>query len=176
MIFILIMNPDNARYIFLHQIKEWWLISSSLASSPPILFYRDPETDRTKIIITIFTKLLINYKSIFHPFPCLLVFLNFFAANIKSYLLKQRKIIARPQPIAIGKLVSHNPVPFFFRIPQKIDSGYTFVLMLEMIAQGNRSLTEGRYRPAEQVLKEFEERIEEDFSWCHIRFYCSKRP
>ena len=32
--------------------------------------------------------------------------------------------------------------------------------MLEMIALGNRSLTEGRYRPAEQVLKEFEERIE----------------
>jgi hypothetical protein len=25
-------------------------------------------------------------------------------------------------------------------------------------------LTEGRYRPAEQVLKEFEERIEKDFS------------
>ena len=36
--------------------------------------------------------------------------------------------------------------------------------MLEMIALGNRSLTEGRYRPAEQVLKEFEERIEKDFS------------
>ena len=36
--------------------------------------------------------------------------------------------------------------------------------MLEMIAQGNRNLTEGRYRPAEQVLQEFEERIEKDFS------------
>jgi prevent-host-death family protein len=36
--------------------------------------------------------------------------------------------------------------------------------MLEMIAQGNRNLTERRYRPAEQVLKEFEERIEKDFS------------
>ena len=36
--------------------------------------------------------------------------------------------------------------------------------MLEMIAQGNKNLTEGRYRPAEQVLKEFEERIEKDFS------------
>ncbi len=36
--------------------------------------------------------------------------------------------------------------------------------MLEMIAQGNKSLTEGRYRSAEQVLKEFEERIEKDFS------------
>ena len=36
--------------------------------------------------------------------------------------------------------------------------------MLEMIAQGNKDLTEGRYRPAEQVLKEFEERIEKDFS------------
>jgi prevent-host-death family protein len=35
--------------------------------------------------------------------------------------------------------------------------------MLEMIALGNRSLTKGRYRPAEQVLKEFEERIEKDF-------------
>ncbi len=32
--------------------------------------------------------------------------------------------------------------------------------MLEMIAQGNKNLTAGRYRPAEQVLKEFEERIE----------------
>jgi prevent-host-death family protein len=36
--------------------------------------------------------------------------------------------------------------------------------MLEMIAQGNKNLIEERYRPAEQVLKEFEERIEEDFS------------
>jgi len=36
--------------------------------------------------------------------------------------------------------------------------------MLEMIAQGNKNLTEDRYRPAEQVLKEFEERIEKDFS------------
>ena len=36
--------------------------------------------------------------------------------------------------------------------------------MLEMIAQGRKSLAEGRYRPAEQVLKEFEERIERDFS------------
>ena len=36
--------------------------------------------------------------------------------------------------------------------------------MLEMVAQGNKSLAEGRYRPAAQVLKEFEERIERDFS------------
>ena len=36
--------------------------------------------------------------------------------------------------------------------------------MLEMIAQGNRNLIEGRYRTAEQVLQEFEERIEKDFS------------
>ena len=36
--------------------------------------------------------------------------------------------------------------------------------MLEMIAQGNKNLIEGRFRPAEQVLKEFEERIEKDFS------------
>ena len=36
--------------------------------------------------------------------------------------------------------------------------------MLEMIAQGNKNLTEGRYRSADQVLKEFEERIEKDFS------------
>ena len=36
--------------------------------------------------------------------------------------------------------------------------------MLEMIAQGNKSLAEGRYRPAEQVLEEFEDRIETDFS------------
>jgi prevent-host-death family protein len=36
--------------------------------------------------------------------------------------------------------------------------------MLEMIAQGNKNLTEMRYRPAEQVLKEFEDRIEKDFS------------
>jgi prevent-host-death family protein len=36
--------------------------------------------------------------------------------------------------------------------------------MLEMIAQGNKNLEEGRYRPAEQVLNEFEERIEKDFS------------
>jgi len=36
--------------------------------------------------------------------------------------------------------------------------------MLEMIAQGNKNLNEGRYRPAEQVLKEFKKRIEKDFS------------
>ena len=42
--------------------------------------------------------------------------------------------------------------------------------MLEMIAQGNRNLIEGRYRPADKVLREFEERIEKDFSWCRIRF------
>jgi prevent-host-death family protein len=36
--------------------------------------------------------------------------------------------------------------------------------MLEMIAQGNKNLTEGRFRPAEQVLREFEARIEQDFS------------
>ena len=36
--------------------------------------------------------------------------------------------------------------------------------MLEMIARGNRSLIERRYRPAAQVLQEFEERIEKDFS------------
>ena len=36
--------------------------------------------------------------------------------------------------------------------------------MLEMIAQSNKNLAEGRYRPAEQVLNEFEERIEKDFS------------
>ena len=41
--------------------------------------------------------------------------------------------------------------------------------MLEMIAQGNKNLTEGRYRPAEQVLKDFEPRIEKDFSWCLIQ-------
>jgi prevent-host-death family protein len=38
------------------------------------------------------------------------------------------------------------------------------IAMLEMIAQGNKNLFEERYRPAERVLKEFEERIEEDFS------------
>jgi prevent-host-death family protein len=36
--------------------------------------------------------------------------------------------------------------------------------MLAMIARGNKNLAEGRYRPAEQVLNEFEERIEKDFS------------
>ena len=36
--------------------------------------------------------------------------------------------------------------------------------MLEMIAQGNKSVTEGRYRPAEEVLNELEERIEKDFA------------
>ena len=35
--------------------------------------------------------------------------------------------------------------------------------MLEMLAQGNKSLAAGRYRPADQVLKEFEERIQKDF-------------
>jgi len=36
--------------------------------------------------------------------------------------------------------------------------------MLEMIVQGNKNLIEGRFRPAEQILKEFEDRIEKDFS------------
>jgi prevent-host-death family protein len=36
--------------------------------------------------------------------------------------------------------------------------------MLEMVAQGNKNMAEGKYRPADQVLKEFEERIEKDFS------------
>jgi prevent-host-death family protein len=36
--------------------------------------------------------------------------------------------------------------------------------MLEMVAQGNKSVAEGRYRPADQVLREFDERIEKDFS------------
>ena len=35
--------------------------------------------------------------------------------------------------------------------------------MLKMIAQGNKALSEGRYRPVEQVLSEFEERIGKDF-------------
>jgi len=36
--------------------------------------------------------------------------------------------------------------------------------MLEMVAQGNKSVAEGRYRPADRVLRELEERIEKDFS------------
>ena len=36
--------------------------------------------------------------------------------------------------------------------------------MLEMIAQGNKNLIQGQYRPADQVLQEFEERIKKDFS------------
>ena len=35
--------------------------------------------------------------------------------------------------------------------------------ILEMLAQGTKSVAEGRYRPADQVLQEFEERIEKDF-------------
>ena len=36
--------------------------------------------------------------------------------------------------------------------------------MLEMIAKGKKQVSEERYRPTEQVLNEFEERIEKDFS------------
>ena len=36
--------------------------------------------------------------------------------------------------------------------------------MWKLIAQGNKNLTEGRYRSAEKVMEEFEERIEKDFS------------
>jgi len=36
--------------------------------------------------------------------------------------------------------------------------------MLELIAQGNKSIAEKRYRSAGQVLDELEERIEKDFS------------
>jgi prevent-host-death family protein len=36
--------------------------------------------------------------------------------------------------------------------------------MMEMIAQGNKSMAAKRYRPAKEVLKEFEDRIEKDFS------------
>ena len=35
--------------------------------------------------------------------------------------------------------------------------------MLEMIAQGNKSIAEKRYRSADQVLDELEKRIEKDF-------------
>ncbi len=35
--------------------------------------------------------------------------------------------------------------------------------MLEMLAQGTKSVAEGRYRPADQVLQEFDERIDKDF-------------
>jgi len=41
--------------------------------------------------------------------------------------------------------------------------------MLEMIAQGNKSIAENRYRPAEQVLNELDKRIEKHFSRCLIR-------
>jgi hypothetical protein len=36
--------------------------------------------------------------------------------------------------------------------------------MLEMIARGNKKVAEKRYRPAEHVLQEFDERIGKDFS------------
>ncbi len=36
--------------------------------------------------------------------------------------------------------------------------------MLEMIAQGKKNMADGRYIPADQVLKDFESRIEDDFS------------
>ena len=36
--------------------------------------------------------------------------------------------------------------------------------MLEMIAKGNKQVSEELYRPAEQVLNEFDARIETDFS------------
>jgi prevent-host-death family protein len=36
--------------------------------------------------------------------------------------------------------------------------------MLEMIAQGHKSIAANRYRPAEQVLNELDERIAKDFS------------
>jgi hypothetical protein len=35
--------------------------------------------------------------------------------------------------------------------------------MLEMLARGTKSVAEGRFRPADQVFKEFEKRIEKDF-------------
>ena len=42
--------------------------------------------------------------------------------------------------------------------------------MLEMIAQGKKNMAEGRYIPADQVLKDFESRIEDDFFFFCIRF------
>ena len=36
--------------------------------------------------------------------------------------------------------------------------------MLEMIALGNKNIADNRYRPADQVLDELDERIEKDFS------------
>lgn len=36
--------------------------------------------------------------------------------------------------------------------------------MLELIAQGNRNIAKGRYRLADQVLKDLEKRVEKDFS------------
>ncbi len=37
------------------------------------------------------------------------------------------------------------------------------LLMLEMIAQGKKNLAEGKHRPADKVLSEFESRIKADF-------------
>ena len=36
--------------------------------------------------------------------------------------------------------------------------------MLELIAQGQKSLGKGKFRPAEDILDELEQRIEQDFS------------
>jgi len=36
--------------------------------------------------------------------------------------------------------------------------------MLELIAQGKKNIKEGKYKPADQVLSEFDSRIQEDFS------------
>jgi hypothetical protein len=59
------------------------------------------------------------------------------ATDIKVQFLKQRQIIIRPQPFAICKLVACDLIPFSFRISQKINTGYTIVLMLEVIAEIN---------------------------------------
>ena len=52
-------------------------------------------------------------------------------------LLKHGQIITCPQSVAVSKLVACNLLPLPIRIPQKIDSAYALVLMLEMIAHIN---------------------------------------
>ena len=59
-----------------------------------------------KIINTVIPKSLINHKPVSHTFQCLLIYHSFFAANIKTRFLKQRKIITCPQTVAICKLVA----------------------------------------------------------------------
>ena len=50
------------------------------------------------------------------------------------------------------------------------------IAMLKLIAQGKKSMAAKRFRPAEDVLRDIESRIDQELGYCTTRFSCCRRP